>query len=167
MALRKLGIAAVPILPGAARQPIWPRDVCGSITHCPGYSAAVVARKADIRSIGIDAEYRRKLGDGVLERISLPVERIWIDGATSLFPWELLLFSAKERVFKVWYPLVGTWLGFRHARIEFDVAAHGFRAFVLPDAPGAGRNAPRELGGRFCVSGQHVLTSAFILATRG
>src|SRR5262245_36309790 len=106
-ALRKLGIGAVPILPGTARQPIWPRDVCGSITHCQGYSAAVVARQADIRSIGIDAEYQRKLADGVLERISLPAERIWIDGATPLLPWELLLFSAKESVFKVWYPLVG------------------------------------------------------------
>jgi len=139
LALRKLGMGTVPILSGPAKQPIWPQDVCGSITHCQGYSAAVVARQADIRGIGIDAEYQRKLGDGVLERISLPAERTWIDGATALLPWELLLFSAKESVFKVWSPLVGTWLGFRHARIEFDVAAHAFRAFVLPDAPGAGQ----------------------------
>ena len=165
-ALCKLGVPAAPILPGAARQPIWPRGVCGSITHCQGYAAAVVARQADICGIGIDAEHHRALGGGVFERISLPEERMWIDGAAPTLPWELLLFSAKESVFKAWYPLVGTWLGFRYARIEFDVALRAFRALILPDAPGAGDDVPREFEGRFCVSERHVLTGAFIAATR-
>jgi 4'-phosphopantetheinyl transferase EntD len=163
-ALRELGIGPAPILFGTAMEPLWPRGVCGSITHCHGYAAAVVARRVDVHGIGIDAESRRELGAGVFERISLPGERAWIGAATPLLPWELLLFSAKESVFKVWYPLVGTWLGFRHARIEFNAARSDFRAIIHPDAPRAARDAPCELGGRFCISERHVLTSAFILA---
>ncbi|MBR0955330.1 4'-phosphopantetheinyl transferase family protein [Bradyrhizobium canariense] len=162
-ALSELGIGPAPILFGAAMEPLWPPGICGSITHCQGYVAAVVARRVDVHGIGIDAESRRALGAGVFERISLPEERAWIGAATPLLPWELLLFSAKESVFKVWYPLVGTMLGFRHARIEFDSARAGFRAMIHPDAPRAGRDEPSELGGRFCVSERHVLTSAFIL----
>lgn len=163
-ALRGLGVAPAPILFGAAMEPLWPQGVCGSITHSQGYAAAAVAWRVNMKGIGVDAESRRALSAGVFERISLPEERAWIDAATPSQPWKLLLFSAKESVFKVWYPLVGTRLDFRHARIEFNLARKDFRVVIQPDAPGGGSDAPRELGGRFCVNERHVLTSAFILA---
>jgi 4'-phosphopantetheinyl transferase EntD len=34
--LTRLGYEPVPILPGAAGQPIWPAGVHGSMTHCAG-----------------------------------------------------------------------------------------------------------------------------------
>jgi 4'-phosphopantetheinyl transferase EntD len=163
-ALRKLGIGVMPILRGAAREPLWPPGVCGSITHCEGYCAAVVAFQSEIRGIGIDAERLRPLQNSVLERVALETERLWIQGADSRVPWEVLLFSAKESVFKAWFPAVGTWLGFEHARIEFHPATQGFQAIVLSGAPGAHGAAPMELTGRFHVDGERVLTSAFIPA---
>jgi 4'-phosphopantetheinyl transferase EntD len=164
-ALRKLGLDPVPILRGAAREPLWPAGICGSITHCEGYGAAVVARRTDIRGIGIDAELRKALPEGVFERVAVDAERRWISGADARIPWDVLLFSAKESVFKAWFPVVGTWLGFQDARIEFDQPAGAFRAIILPGAPLAECEAPSDLAGRFHVDPERVLTSAFIPAS--
>jgi len=161
-ALIKLGIGPVPILRGNAREPQWPPGVCGSITHCEGYCAAVAALQSEIKSIGIDAECLRPLPYGVLERVTLETERRWIENADSGMPWDVLLFSAKESVFKAWFPIVGSWLGFEQARIEFAPHAGAFRAIILSAAPGAHSDAPTELTGRFHVDGDRVLTSAFI-----
>ncbi len=164
-ALQKLGIGPMPILRGGTGEPLWPPGVCGSITHCEGYCGAVAAFQADIPGIGIDAECLRAVRDGVLEHVALETERVWIKGADSRIPWDILLFSAKESVFKAWFPAVGTWLGFEHARIEFHPATRGFRAIVLPNAPGARGNAPTELIGRFRVDSERVQTCAVIPAT--
>lgn len=55
-ALARLGMPPAPILSGPKREPQWPVDVVGSITHCEGYRAAAVARAGDVRALGIDAE---------------------------------------------------------------------------------------------------------------
>ena len=54
--LREFGIRDFAIEVGAHRQPLWPEDFAGSITHTTGFCAAVVARKKCLRSVGIDAE---------------------------------------------------------------------------------------------------------------
>jgi len=100
-ALQKLGIASAPILRGTAGEPLWPLSVCGSITHCDGYCAATAARQAHIRGIGIDVERIQTLTDDVFNRISLEPEQAWIRDADPKIPWDILLFSAKESVFKL------------------------------------------------------------------
>jgi 4'-phosphopantetheinyl transferase EntD len=161
-ALLQLGLGPMPICPGRSREPLWPDGFCGSITHCEGYSAAIVARRDCISAIGIDAERRQSLAAGVLERISLDIEREWMNGADPRLPWEILLFSAKESVFKAWFPLVGTWLGFHDARIEFQPEAGTFRAVILPGRASPTSAAPSTLSGRFRVTPERVQTSAFI-----
>ncbi len=41
--------------------------------------------------------------------------------------WDRLLFSAKESVYKAWFPLTGRWLGFEEAAITINPAdgTHG------------------------------------------
>jgi 4'-phosphopantetheinyl transferase EntD len=159
-ALKTLGIGPVPILRGPAREPLWPPGICGSITHCDGYCAAVAAHTADIRGIGIDAERVTDFGDAVMEQIAFETERVWIKQADGRIPWGVLLFSAKESVFKAWFQVVGTWLGFEHAQIEFHPARQAFRARVTGHAPGT----PDATGlvGRFRFDGKGVQTSAYI-----
>jgi 4'-phosphopantetheinyl transferase EntD len=162
-ALARLGFEPSPILRGASREPVWPPGVCGSITHCEGYCAAVVALRSAIPTIGVDAESLRPLSDGVLERIASETERCWIEAAgPSSVPWSLLLFSAKESVFKAWFQVMGTWLGFEEARIEFQPSAGRFRAVILPHEKNRDPDAPAEFIGRFCVSSERVVTSAFL-----
>lgn len=160
-AMQKLGFAPVPVLTGPSRQPLWPAGICGSITHATGYCAAALALTSEISSLGIDAERRRTLPDGVLERVSNDQERAWIRAADPHLPWGVLLFSAKESVYKTWFPLLSTWLGFRDVHVRFDPAAGSFRASILTDLAGA----PRLIEGRFHADATHVYTTAVIPAS--
>ncbi|OAA29229.1 phosphopantetheinyl transferase component of siderophore synthetase [Frankia sp. EI5c] len=125
-ALEALGVPAIPILPGEHREPRWPAGVVGSITHTAGYRAAAVARVTAGRpvSVGIDAEPNEATPGGVLREISLPEERELLTELARAHPevsWDRLLFSAKESVYKAWFPLARRWLGFDDARLTLTV----------------------------------------------
>ncbi|MFJ6197868.1 4'-phosphopantetheinyl transferase [Micromonospora sp. NPDC092111] len=140
-ALRALGVPPGPILTGDRGAPVWPPGVVGSLTHCAGYRAAVVARQQDVRTIGIDAEPDGPLPDGVLAAIALPDEQAMVHRLTADAPgphWDRLLFSAKEALYKAWYPTTGVFLGFDEARVTVHPATHTFTARVL--VPGGGRD---------------------------
>ncbi|MCY1141189.1 4'-phosphopantetheinyl transferase superfamily protein [Actinoplanes sp. Pm04-4] len=115
-ALAQLGVPPAPVLQGERGSPRWPAGFVGSITHCPGYAAAVVGRSALIKTIGVDAEPDEALPEGVLDAISLPGER---DRIAELKPggvsWDRLLFCVKEAVYKAWFPLAQRWLDFTEA----------------------------------------------------
>src|SRR5713226_6813352 len=81
-ALEYLGFPPLPILPGPHREPRWPEGVVGSITHCLGYCAAVVAPAHMVAAIGIDAEVHAALPDGVLRMVTREEERGWIQAHT-------------------------------------------------------------------------------------
>jgi 4'-phosphopantetheinyl transferase EntD len=121
-ALQELGYPPVPILPGEQREPRWPEGVVGSMTHCAGYCAAAVARSGEVSALGIDAEVHAPLPEGVLDLISLESERALLAELTERVPgavhWDRVLFSAKESVYKAWFPLTRRWLGFEQADIE-------------------------------------------------
>ncbi|GAA2265587.1 4'-phosphopantetheinyl transferase superfamily protein [Streptomyces amakusaensis] len=125
-AMAALGLPPVPVLPGKRNAPQWPAGVVGSMTHCAGYRAAVLARDSDLAMIGIDAEPDRPLPEGVLESIALPSELAWArSGAGARVCRDRLLFSAKEAVYKTWYPLLGTELDFGEARLSFLEESRG------------------------------------------
>lgn len=135
-ALADLDVPPAPIIPGARGAPRWPAGAVGSMTHCDGYRAAAVARAGRIASIGIDAEPHGPLPSGVLDMIALAEEHRMIaelpvsDGVR----WDRLLFSAKEAVYKAWFPLTRRWLGFEDAAIRLDPAG-GFHARLLIQGP--------------------------------
>lgn len=136
-AMRALGVAPVPLLRGERGAPQWPAEVVGSITHCAGYRGAAVARRRQLRSVGIDAEQHEPLPDGVLDVVSLPEEREHIAELSARDPdicWDRILFSCKESVYKTWYPVTGEWLGFEDAELEFG--AGGFTARLRKTAGG-------------------------------
>ncbi|MFC8998032.1 4'-phosphopantetheinyl transferase [Streptomyces rochei] len=123
-AMEKLGVPAQPVLNGERGAPIWPEGLTGSMTHCDGYCAAALVRATDLASLGIDAEPDGPLPDGVLPSVSLPAEAERLRRLGREHPgvhWERLLFSAKESVYKAWFPLTGRWLDFTEADIEILV----------------------------------------------
>ncbi|MFC5288936.1 4'-phosphopantetheinyl transferase [Actinokineospora guangxiensis] len=136
-AMARLGVPPAPILPGERGAPTWPAGIVGSMTHCAGYRAAVLALDTDLRSVGIDAEPHVPLPEGVLEAVSLPEERVHLAalaaGSRDVH-WDKLLFAGKESVYKAWFPLTRKWLGFSDAHIEFDPDG-GFRARLLVAGP--------------------------------
>ncbi|MEU5851566.1 4'-phosphopantetheinyl transferase family protein [Saccharopolyspora shandongensis] len=120
-ALSRLGVPPAPLLRGERGAPQWPAGILGSITHCTGYRAAVAARAEEVHTVGIDAEPHAPLPDGVLNVVSLEVERADLARLSAARPdthWDRILFSCKETVYKAWYPITGRWLGFEDARLE-------------------------------------------------
>nr|BFE59157.1 4'-phosphopantetheinyl transferase superfamily protein [Dactylosporangium thailandense] len=137
-ALQRLGEPAVALLSGPKREPLWPAGIVGSITHCAGYRAAVVARERDLASVGVDAEPNEPLPDGVLESIALPGEAARVGALLRVRPevrWDRLLFCAKEAVYKTWFPLTHRWLDFMEADITVSAESGTFTARILVPGP--------------------------------
>ncbi|HET6857174.1 MAG TPA: 4'-phosphopantetheinyl transferase superfamily protein [Streptomyces sp.] len=138
-ALGRLGVPPAPILPGPHGAPQWPAAIVGSMTHCTGYRAAAVARSTDLASIGLDAECNKPLpNDGVLAQVVRPEERDQLAVLAARRPdvcWDRLFFSAKESVYKAWYPLTGRWLSFHEATLTMDPRGGTFTARLLVPGP--------------------------------
>jgi len=155
-ALRALGAPDGAILRGPKREPLWPAGIVGSITHCTGYRAAAVAFAADMLTIGIDAEPHAPIEERVTRRVLVEPERDWITTAEPGIHWSRLIFSAKESVYKAWFPLARCWLGFEDAVVTIDPAAGSFRARLLIDPPAG---VPAVFPGRFIVKDGLVVTA--------
>ncbi|GGS38998.1 4'-phosphopantetheinyl transferase [Streptomyces nojiriensis] len=177
-ALAALGLPPTPVLPGKRNVPQWPAGVVGSMTHCAGYRAAVLARDTDLVAVGIDAEPDLPLPRGVLESIALPQELVWartpVTGAARLCR-DRLLFSAKEAVYKTWYPLVGTELDFDDAALSFRTDEHlpaggprrgTFRARVLRPGTAPDGRPVTEFTGRWLAERGLVVTAIAVPARR-
>jgi 4'-phosphopantetheinyl transferase EntD len=163
--LGRMGYAPVPILTGVGGAPTWPAGVQGSMTHCPGYAAAAVGSVPRITAIGIDAEPDAPLPDGVLDLVATPAER---DRLAGIQPnpdsphWDRLLFSAKEAVYKAWFPLVGEWLDHQEAEIGFDPHNGTFAALLSRDGLIARGRQVRRVHGRWARK-QGILVTAVVL----
>jgi 4'-phosphopantetheinyl transferase EntD len=149
--LARLGVPPGPILRGDRGAPQWPSGTIGSITHCSGYRAAAVATSASGITIGIDAEPHGPLPDGVLETVASPEEIAALgrlhDGNPRV-SWDRILFSAKESVYKAWFPLTGRWLDSTEATVEVDPSGQ-FTATLLISDPRIGTD---RLAGRWIVT---------------
>jgi 4'-phosphopantetheinyl transferase EntD len=153
-AYERLGLPAAAVVPGEKGEPSWSEGVVGSITHCDGYRACALARASDVLTIGIDAEPNAPLPDGLLDDIARPEERPALDELARRTPdvcWDRLLFSAKESVYKAWFPLARRWLGFEDAVVTIDRDGGSFSARLLVPGPVVDGRPLTELSGRWLV----------------
>ncbi|MYX45960.1 4'-phosphopantetheinyl transferase superfamily protein [Streptomyces sp. SID89] len=169
-AMEKLGVPPQPVLPAERGAPVWPQGLAGSMTHCEGYCAAALVRATDLASLGIDAEPHGPLPDGVLTAVALPAEarrlRTLADQDAAVH-WDRLLFSAKESVYKAWFPLTGKWLDFMDADIEmyaYPGTPHlgAFRAELLVPGPEVGGRRVAAFHGRWTVARGLVATAVTV-----
>src|SRR5262249_31233249 len=70
--------------------------------------------------------------------------------------WPTVLFSAKEAIYKAWWPVHRRWLGYEDADVTVDLAAGTFTARILVD------HDPvfARLAGRVAIAGDLVLAAA-------
>ncbi|MFV2112749.1 4'-phosphopantetheinyl transferase [Micromonospora sp. LOL_025] len=164
-AMAALGVRPVAVPSAADRSPVWPAGVVGAITHTHGYCAAVAARAGEIRSVGIDAEGHRELNAGVRRLICLPEEQERCARLPAGTSWPAVVFSVKETVYKVWHPVVGTWLDFHDALVELDPDAGTFTARIAAARRDAAPvpDPPALVTGRFSVDESLVRTAAVLL----
>ncbi len=173
-ALARIGQAPVPLVPGLRGAPIWPVGVVGSMTHCDGYCAAAVATETELSSVGVDAEPASALPPGVLDLVASPQERAHLVENGTLapaLPWDRLLFSAKESVYKTWFPLTLSWLDFTEAELTFRQDADGrsgqFTARILKSVPEGHAPELSLLEGRWLVDRGLVMTAIAVSAGNG
>lgn len=117
-------------------------------------------------TVGIDAEPNAALPDGLLGDIARPEELPLLRHLELELPevhWDRLLFSAKESVYKAWFPLARRWLGFEDAVLTLDpdtdvrvgsdasTAAGTFTARLLVDGPRVANEQLRGFSGRWMV----------------
>ncbi|MGH3778413.1 MAG: 4'-phosphopantetheinyl transferase family protein [Pseudonocardiaceae bacterium] len=177
-ALRELGLPPAAVLSGEHREPLWPPGVVGSMTHCAGYRAAVVARSRDLLTVGIDAEPHQPLPPDVLEAIALADELVRLAdlaAAHGASHWDRILFCAKETVYKAWFPLAQRWLGFHDAIVTIGPAAIDaaaidptegtFSARLLVGGPTVEGHALTEFDGRWLVNDNLVITAIAVPVT--
>ncbi|MBD9733810.1 4'-phosphopantetheinyl transferase superfamily protein [Streptomyces sp. H28] len=169
-AMERLGVPAQPLVPGERGAPQWPSGLTGSMTHCAGYCAAALVRAGDLASVGIDAEVHGPLPEGVLSSVSLPQEAARIGRLVGERPevhWDRLLFSAKEAVYKAWFPLTGRWLDFMEADIDLfpdpgERTRGGFRAELLVPGPRVGGRTVGSFEGRWTTGRGLVATAVAV-----
>lgn len=159
VALERLGLRDVVLLPGKDREPLWPTAVVGSITHTTGLCAAAVARAELYEGIGIDAEPAEALESAVVDRICRDTEAALPEGITDLDA-ELvprLVFCAKEAFYKFQFPITRTFLEFDAVKVELEPGA--FRVRLEVDA------RPFKTGesfdGTWRKVGSHVVTAVW------
>lgn len=101
--------------------PSWPAEVVGSITHGAERVHCAVARTAQLRSIGIDAErlMAESASTELRARICSPAERALLSASIAAPEHHLVTFafSAKESLYKCLYPLMGRFMDFSAARV--------------------------------------------------
>jgi 4'-phosphopantetheinyl transferase EntD len=165
-ALARLGRPAAAVPRGPSGAPQWPEGVAGSITHCAGYRAAAVGLTRDVVSLGIDAEPNEALPDhGMLELVARHEERVRLGELAAEMPeicWDRLLFSAKESIYKTWFPLAKSWLGFESADIVIDPRGGTFSARLLVQGPLVNGSPLTQLSGRW-LAHQGLLTTAVVV----
>ena len=121
--LKAHGITDFDLFSGALRQPLWPLNFTGSISHTNQLAAAAVLKEKDAKGVGIDIE--SFVSDdslaALIETIVTPNERIvLLENEKKLTERELmtLIFSAKESFFKAAFPQVNQYFGFEAVTVQ-------------------------------------------------
>lgn len=150
-ALQQLGIKHHTILRGERGEPLWPEGICGSISHAGERCVAIAAHQRDYLSIAVDIEKDRLIKDDTLERVSHQQERLQLEQAPEKFSQvnvRAILFSIKECVHKIYYPLNFHTLDFLDVETLIDWEQQTFLVKIISPKPGASY-VVEKLSGRF------------------
>jgi 4'-phosphopantetheinyl transferase EntD len=135
-AIRRLGVAAAPIVNGEDRSPAWPDGVVGSITHTKGYCGVVAAKASDVRSLGADVEGAAAARTEIWKHICTETEHAWIVELAEADRGQVVkrFFSAKEAFYKAQYPLTRQYLGFHDVEMQLDLEGGRFEVQLQRDS---------------------------------
>ncbi len=122
--LSKLGTLGQPVLRDPqTREPLWPEGISGAITHSGHWAAAAAGKTSDVLGIGIDLEdLERQVDSRISRHVCIPEEQKWLQECEEdcLEQNLKIIFSAKESIFKAFFPYTRTYLHFHDARILME-----------------------------------------------
>jgi 4'-phosphopantetheinyl transferase EntD len=158
--LREFGIDHFALEVGAHRQPLWPEELVGSITHTTDFCAAVVAPKKCLRSIGIDTEVAGRVKAELWRGICTPPETAWLRALPEAeqLAAATLIFSAKEAFYKCQYALTQERLGFHDVAVELPRWGDKRGAFTIV----ANRSLALDVQAAMPLQGQYLFHEQFV-----
>ncbi len=163
LALTSSGVEAPKVRRGDDGLPLFPEGWNGSITHTgrsSTYAAAAICT-SEYR-VGLDAENHKRLSDGMIDAIMLPLEQRRYHQETSrearapseLGDFGLWVFSMKEAFYKCTYPYCAAPFGFLDLDVHVDTAEQRFLvSFLSTKYP----DVPRHLTGRYVFDTQRIV----------
>jgi len=136
-ALARLGVRGFDLINDEDRAPVWPQGIAGTITHCDTRAVVAVGWRSEVGTFGADLEHRAGLARHLWDMTMLPEEVAFLDAQPEADRerWALILFSAKEALYKAQHPVTREFMGFGALRVEL----------------GEGAETPRRPGGLRCV----------------
>jgi 4'-phosphopantetheinyl transferase EntD len=102
---------------GIDRNPIWPNNFVGSISHSKSYAISAIGLKKELNYLGIDVESISRVNDSIAQKILIDRDIKQIDGF-DLDELYTLIFSAKESFYKALFPKYGKYFGFENAFVN-------------------------------------------------
>lgn len=130
-ALKCLGVSMdCSMIPDEDGLPTWPNGFVGSISHCREQVVAVAAPADAVACVGIDIENIHRLSQAAADRILSDTEMDWVQGSKSLAS---LVFSAKEAIYKAYYPHYRRSATFKDVRVIPMVDSPCLRVIVNPE----------------------------------
>jgi 4'-phosphopantetheinyl transferase EntD len=137
LALRQIGFESGPaVLRGSGGEPLWPIGVAGSISHCYPWSVAVVGQHSNDLAVGIDLESVDRLREiDISNLICSDKELQWVQEG-EIRERLLMVFSAKEAVYKAFYPIYQRYIDFKEVELSWLSDQGCFRAKFMNPAPG-------------------------------
>lgn len=145
---------------GKAREPLWPVNTVGSISHNQHWVGAVVASGSKLLGVGVDFEtmgrVKPELGSYILNDTD-------VKSAIGFSSEEIrtIIFSAKESLYKALYPSVRTFFGFDSAAVtHIDSDKNIFTIKLLTHLSSEFSPSQRsQFTGRFVCDSQTCLTA--------
>lgn len=141
LALREIGfLSPSPVLRGQKGEPLWPEGVMGSITHCYPWSVAVAIRYPNLFATGVDLETTERMkGADISELVCGSAELEWLRSG-NLNERLTMIFSAKEAIYKAFYPLCQRYIDFKDVELTWVPSQSCFQAkFLVPFGHGLPR----------------------------
>jgi len=152
---------AQPLLIGNYRQPVWPSDVAGSISHSDHYCAVAVAPKDKVADLGIDVETFEALDPDVVDLVLTDNE---VKQTENCEDWvRKLIFSIKESNYKCCYPQVRTYIDFKQCEVTLDLAGQRYQSEIRCSTAN-NRDVQITVTGKWLVEANHIFSSAVLAA---
>ena len=159
--LKTLGQPPIGLLRNDDGSIVWPDGFIGSVSHTNDWAVAGVAVQglSDAKSLGIDLESVRPIGQAVLKHISSEKERENL-GKSTLQAWHATaLFGLKESVYKCLRPSFGTFIRFHD--VEITEIASGRPRLTIVSPSLSEHCASSEITLRLAVTPSHVFSLAW------
>lgn len=159
-ALIFLGCMDTHVAASTERAPLWPTGVLGSISHTDNFAISAVGSAKKIAFIGIDVEVRQQeIFIDIANEFTSSIEQNYL--LSLALPYDislLIVFSAKESLFKALWPTVKSFLDFSYAEIiNIDDSVMTF-SFRLTRSLTPYFKKGNVISGRYYFHGEKIIT---------